>query len=110
MKIKRKIRVTKFETGNSTRKSLRGHLVFVVLTILVVASVFMLTINVTSGSKLAKLEQEESELVKKNSQLSNSLFEKSSLLKFKNNAEALGYTKPQFMMYVHSDETVAVAR
>lgn len=78
----------------------------VVLLFLIVNIVFALQ-TVSSGSKLSDLEVQEKELLRKNKEISEELVKASSLTSVMEMALALGYDKPNDLIYVRESSTVA---
>lgn len=59
------------------------------------------------GARIAELEREEQELILKNSELSDNLVGKTSLLSISENAEKMGFVKPETVIYTEKEEVAA---
>lgn len=80
---------------------------FPILAIFVIATVFFAIEASTLGAHLAKLENEESMLIKEKQEYSNQLINSSSLSGMGENAEQLGFKKPSDIIYISEKEAVA---
>ncbi|MHA2055249.1 MAG: hypothetical protein ACW99F_16845 [Candidatus Hodarchaeales archaeon] len=89
------------------KKKSKNIIIWFLLFAFVSSTVYLIARNVSSGGTLAQLEEEEAVLLNRRDALSHKLFEKSSLIKLQDEAEELGYTKPQDTVYIRSDDTVA---
>ena len=59
------------------------------------------------GAKIANLEKEERILLSKNNELSDSLVCKTSLLSISENADEMGFVKPENVIYTEKEEFAA---
>lgn len=75
--------------------------------LLAVSSVFMTIETATSGVEISKLERTESELIKKRSEMEESLVKTLSLGELQQKSVELGFAKPADLVYVAPTETVA---
>ena len=80
---------------------------FPILVIFVIATVFFAIEASTLGAHLAKLENEEVILIKKQQEYSNQLINSSSLSGMGEKAEQLGFSKPSEVIYISEKEAVA---
>lgn len=74
------------------------------------ASVFLTIDTATSGAEVLKLEKEEAEYLQKNRNLTDLLVKSSSLNSADKEALALGFEKPELVIYISQKEAVAEAR
>lgn len=87
--------------------SMKNYVIWAVLVLFVTGTVFFTIQTATSGARLAKLEQEEADLIKENQKYSNQLIELTSLTSVKESAEDLGFGKPERVIYLTEEEAVA---
>ena len=80
---------------------------FPILVIFVIATVFFAIEASTLGAHLAKLENEEVILIKEQQEYSNQLINSSSLSGMGEKAEQLGFSKPSEVIYISEKEAVA---
>ncbi len=80
---------------------------FPILAIFVIATVFFAIEASTLGAHLAKLENEEVILIKEQQEYSNQLINSSSLSGMGEKAEQLGFSKPSEVIYISEKEAVA---
>ncbi|RLC32136.1 hypothetical protein DRH13_02100 [Candidatus Woesebacteria bacterium] len=78
-----------------------------ILAIFVIATVFFAIEASTLGAHLAKLENEETMLIKEKQEYSNQLINSSSLSGMGEKAEQLGFKKPSEVIYISEKEAVA---
>lgn len=72
-----------------------------------VTIVYMTIQTATSGAKLSNMEDKEIKLRQQNNRLYDELVMQSSLSKIANQAEDLGFQKPEMVVYTNVDEAVA---
>jgi hypothetical protein len=78
-----------------------------ILIIFVIATVFFAIEASTLGAHLAKLESEETMLIKEKQEYSNQLVNSSSLSGMGEKAEQLGFKKPSNVIYISEKDVVA---
>ena len=83
------------------------YFILVVGVVISALTVYMTIQTVTVSAKLAYLENEEYQLLKRNEELNNSLIENSSLSALAKNADSLGFIKPLRFIYSEKDNEVA---
>lgn len=99
--------IKKSKTKKRKVKVEKKTLMWVFLFVFIVAQVFFTVQNATSGAKLKILEEKEEKLVKENRRLSRKLVETTALSSIEKKAEDLGFSKPQQIMYINTEEAVA---
>lgn len=99
----RKRKVARF--GN-----LKGYSLWILVGILLVASVILTIDTATSGAEIAKLEKTQASLIQENSSITDSLVKSSSLNSADGKAKELGFTQPERIVYISQKEAVAEAR
>lgn len=78
--------------------------------IFAVVYIFFTLQTVSSGGKLALLEKEENNIVVRNKEMSELLMRSTSLTQLEEKTLHLGYIKPEKIIYISEDETVAQLR
>lgn len=89
------------------KRGMRVYLTWIVSGVFIVATVFLTLTTATSGAEIAKLEDEEANLVSLNRELSDQIVMASSLSATSEKAESLGFAKPEKVLYISSQSTVA---
>ena len=79
-----------------------------ILAIVFIASVFFAIEAASMGATLAYLEQQKTDLLKENAELSSQLVSLSSLRKAGEKAKDLGFGKPSNVVYITEEEVVAM--
>ena len=93
---------------NQDKKRINKRILLWMLTVVFIGVQIFLTIQTAvSGARLASLESEKRKAIEQNKQLSEILVSNVSLSGLNDDAEQLGFVKPQNMMYVGEEETVA---
>jgi len=77
------------------------------LIILVIANVFFTVSVSASGAELTNIEKTQSTLSSKNQELTDKITNESSLSSIGEKADALGFSKPENIVYVTAVEPVA---
>ena len=88
----------------------KRELIWSILGIFIVVQVFFAIEMGNLGSKLVSLEVREEELSRQNSELSGEIVKSTSLSTIENLSEKLGFIKPQNIIYIDSESTVAKAQ
>lgn len=98
----------KFNTKNriSSHKKVLYTLLLIV-SVFVVAGVFMMIDASTKGTKLVQLEKELEKLTLENKSLNQLLVSSTSLGDLSEKTEELGFTKPSTTLYISQEEVVA---
>lgn len=104
MKKMQKIQTSKKKIFSSFKKNLfLGSVVIITL----IANIILSMQTVSSGSKLASLEKSQSELNKKNKEITLLLVNATSLTSVENEASGLGYLNSVNVAYIKESEVVA---
>lgn len=82
----------------------------VLLSVLLILSVFFAIDAATSGAEVAKLQNTQAVLTQANSMLTDSLVQASSLESIDGKASQLGFSQPDKVIYISQEEAVAEAR
>lgn len=93
-----------------TNENKHTSLVWAIMGVFLISTVFLTIQSTSVGSKLADLEREERELVEENQKLSKRLVSSMSLTKIRDQSEDLGYAKPESTVFLGSTEAVASLR
>ena len=96
----------RFQSNSKIKVNVR-FITGVVLAVFAVVQLFLTLQTVSSGAKLASLEQKEEDLTKENKELTLQLVEASSLTKLSEKAIDFGFAKPQSTVYLTQEENVA---
>lgn len=80
---------------------------WLILLLVVVFNVIFTIQTAASATDLSQLEHDQAELAKQNDELKLTLVDESSLSKLSEQAEELGYVKPQHVVYAKLGEPVA---
>lgn len=91
-------------------KSRFMYAIYVSIGISVIFTVFVTLAASTSGAEITRLESVEDELSRKNQEYSERIVEATSLINIGKNAEKLGFIKPEKIVYISSQDSVAQAR
>lgn len=84
------------------------ELIFTItLIVLVIANVFFTVSVSASGAELTSIEKIQNTLASKNQELTDKITSESSLSTIGEKAEALGFSKPENIVYVQAVEPVA---
>ena len=81
--------------------------VWVVVGIFIIGTVYFTIQVATSGSKLAQLERERMQLTKETQSLSSDLMQQTSLTQIGQRAEEMGFIKPDKIVYLQNQDSVA---
>lgn len=84
--------------------------VVVLLVVFIIATVYTTIKTSSLGAILVDLESKEKELLSENANLSDSLVHLSSMTSIEKKAEDLGFVKPQNVIYLGKQESVAQLR
>lgn len=83
------------------------YLIWPVLAVFMISTVYSGIQMATSGAKLALLEKKQRQLSDENQQLTSLLIEATSLTRVEEAADELGFVKPEVAVYVSREEAVA---
>ena len=89
------------------KNKLRNYILFGIFSLLAASSIFMTIETATSGVEIAELEKKEAELIKKKSEMEESLVKTLSLGELHQRSGDLGFSKPLELVYITPAETVA---
>lgn len=104
MKIKKPV----LARSQKVKKLSKKAIVFgLVLTIFMVAGIFVTIQTSASGATLAELEKQESQLTYENEELSKQLIGGFSLTEAEGRSEELGFIKPEKIIYLSKSAEVA---
>ena len=78
-----------------------------ILGVFLIGVVFFTIQTATSGAYLANLEEQEAKLLKESKALKQELAESTSLIAVGEDAEEIGFGKPQKVIYIKEEDTVA---
>ena len=84
--------------------------VVVLFVIFIIATVYTTIKTSSLGTTLVDLESKEKELISENANLADSLVHLSSMTSIEKKAEDLGFVKPQNVIYLGKQESVAQLR
>lgn len=82
-------------------------IVGILISTVVVMTVYLAIEASSKGSILADLEKQKSQLIQENNKLSSELISSSSLTALQDTAESLGYNKPEKIIYTGLPEPLA---
>lgn len=99
----RKIKIN----NNNKNRSFGKSLLWIFLSLLVVANVFLSIDSATSGAEISYLEEQERRLADENNYNSEQLFKSVSLKQVEQQAVGLGFDKPASVVYLNGEESVA---
>lgn len=103
----RKINLNK-KDKNVVKKDFKKYILFTVLGVLAMSSVFMTVETATSSVEVASLKQKEDTLSLEKRNLENTLAKSLSMSDLEEKSTEMGYTKPANMVYITgSKETAA---
>ena len=89
---------------------LKTHYMWIIVFMLVVASIYITIQTATSGAELAQLERSRQELARENQRLSSRLIRMSSLTNIEVSAENEGFVEATNTVYLTEPSTFATLR
>lgn len=94
----------------NTKRGVKKYVFGLLFLVFICVNVFIAVHSVTSGNELTGLEEEAISISEENRKLSERLIEHSSLNDKAEEAEKRGFTKPENIVYIDGDVTVASLR
>lgn len=85
----------------------RSALIWVMLALFAICNIYFTIQTSASGARISQLEEEESRIIQENQRLAGELIELNSLKNLEKEAEDLGFAKPEKIIYITDDDTVA---
>ena len=85
----------------------RSVLIWLMLALFAICNIYFAIQTSASGATISQLEEEESRIIQENQRLAGELIELNSLKDLEKEAEDLGFAKPEKIIYITDDATVA---
>ena len=105
MRYKKNIKLSKINKPKLSNK--KTTLAWVIFGILAVSFIFFTIQTSTSGATLSRLEEDKGSILEENQVMRSKFIYLSSLKNLEEQAEKLGFVKPQKIIYISEDEIVA---
>ncbi len=89
------------------KKNFKNYLLFGMLGLLALSSIFLTIETATTGLEISKMEKSEKDLARQKSELEQTLVRTLSMGELQEKSSGMGFTKPSNLVYITPTENVA---